>query len=555
MAIEEGIKYGITADVNGAVQGIQKVGKSFDKLGEQSKKISSLSFSFNQVLRETPAFAFSASTGILALSNNLPILFDNISAARKEGLSLGQVFKSLGAQFVSAGGLLSIGSLVFTIIAQNAQKAKKEAKEAAFEIKQAFDVIAQSTGGVQGEISKVNALASAVLNANLSYKERTRALEELKQVNKGYFGDLTLEEKSLTKLKGLVDEYTKALVANAVVKGFESEISRISQEIFRQEKVVKDAARSLEFYRQSVINTNSQALRELPKGIAAVNTQAVNASTQFDKAKTAYDEANGRLIELKNSYNELNQGIQNAVANQIKFKDTTVSGTKAIKEQIEAVKLLNKPFAQIRRDTPKPVNPATDEENKFSNPFQKTLPVLSEAQVKLREYYETLAAVQGLVQDGLTSAFRGFFDTLLEGGNAFGSFFSILGNIIKRLIAATLAAAALALVLSFIPGFSVGGLASGGGLSKFGQLFKNFGKTFGIPGFAEGGIVTGPTLAMVGEGRGPEAIIPLDKLNNLLGNMGGGSEVRVTGELRARGTDLVVALGNANKQYNRFYGG
>jgi len=39
-----------------------------------------------------------------------------------------------------------------------------------------------------------------------------------------------------------------------------------------------------------------------------------------------------------------------------------------------------------------------------------------------------------------------------------------------------------------------------------------------IPGLAEGGIVTRPTLAMVGEGGEPEAVIPLSKM----GQMGGG---------------------------------
>jgi len=33
---------------------------------------------------------------------------------------------------------------------------------------------------------------------------------------------------------------------------------------------------------------------------------------------------------------------------------------------------------------------------------------------------------------------------------------------------------------------------------------------------AEGGIVTGPTPAMIGE-AGPEAVIPLDRLNELVG--------------------------------------
>ena len=44
-----------------------------------------------------------------------------------------------------------------------------------------------------------------------------------------------------------------------------------------------------------------------------------------------------------------------------------------------------------------------------------------------------------------------------------------------------------------------------------------------IPYLAEGGITTGPTLAMIGEGREQEAVLPLSKLKGLL-NMQGGSQ-------------------------------
>ena len=47
-----------------------------------------------------------------------------------------------------------------------------------------------------------------------------------------------------------------------------------------------------------------------------------------------------------------------------------------------------------------------------------------------------------------------------------------------------------------------------------------------IPLLAEGGIVTGPTLAMIGEGRGPEAVIPLSKLGSM-GFGGGGASITV----------------------------
>lgn len=43
-----------------------------------------------------------------------------------------------------------------------------------------------------------------------------------------------------------------------------------------------------------------------------------------------------------------------------------------------------------------------------------------------------------------------------------------------------------------------------------------------LPRLAEGGIVMGPTMAMVGEGGEPEAVIPLSKLDSILNNEGGG---------------------------------
>jgi hypothetical protein len=70
-----------------------------------------------------------------------------------------------------------------------------------------------------------------------------------------------------------------------------------------------------------------------------------------------------------------------------------------------------------------------------------------------------------------------------------------------------------------------------------------------IPMLAEGGIVTGPTLAMIGEGNGPEAVIPLDRL----GSMGGGITVNVNGGL-ATSAEIGQAVVNAIRAYNRSAG-
>lgn len=63
-----------------------------------------------------------------------------------------------------------------------------------------------------------------------------------------------------------------------------------------------------------------------------------------------------------------------------------------------------------------------------------------------------------------------------------------------------------------------------------------------VPKFAEGGIVTSATLGVFGE-AGPEAVLPLDKLKDYIG----GNEVRVTGNIKASGKELVVVLDNYNR--------
>jgi hypothetical protein len=66
------------------------------------------------------------------------------------------------------------------------------------------------------------------------------------------------------------------------------------------------------------------------------------------------------------------------------------------------------------------------------------------------------------------------------------------------------------------------------GIDKAAGPWVNFGSIpdVKLPRLAEGGIVTGPTIAMIGEGREPEAVIPLSKLGSF-GVGGGGNTITV----------------------------
>jgi hypothetical protein len=68
-----------------------------------------------------------------------------------------------------------------------------------------------------------------------------------------------------------------------------------------------------------------------------------------------------------------------------------------------------------------------------------------------------------------------------------------------------------------------------------------------IPRLAEGGIVSSPTLALIGE-AGPEAVVPLDRINN-----GGGITINVTGGL-ATSAEIGESVVNALRAYSRSAG-
>lgn len=73
--------------------------------------------------------------------------------------------------------------------------------------------------------------------------------------------------------------------------------------------------------------------------------------------------------------------------------------------------------------------------------------------------------------------------------------------------------------------------------------------------FADGGIVYGETFARVGEYAGantnPEVIAPLNKLKDILGDRSGGGELRLAGEFKIRGKDLVYIIDKQTRYNNR----
>jgi hypothetical protein len=135
-----------------------------------------------------------------------------------------------------------------------------------------------------------------------------------------------------------------------------------------------------------------------------------------------------------------------------------------------------------------------------------------------------------------------------ELGEAFGELFGSIISGEKRATQAILAgigrqisaiiqkgiANAVASSLSLPPPFGIIAAAAAGGAAA--ALFRSLLSKVGIPALAEGGIVSSPTLSLIGE-AGPEAVIPLNQLDSIVGE----KTIRIVGETRLDGRDIVIA--------------
>jgi hypothetical protein len=173
--------------------------------------------------------------------------------------------------------------------------------------------------------------------------------------------------------------------------------------------------------------------------------------------------------------------------------------------------------------------------------------MIGQARAGLQELVAPLNVIRGAAE-GMGRAFGDSFRGLISGSmtakEALASFFQATADafmematqIITQLITITILES-LSKIFSSASGLSgAGALGSSGvpdisgtpisgaglGLGSIGTPGSTAGFSGFLPGFAAGGIVTRPTLAMVGEGGEPEAIIPFSKMNAAMSNWADG---------------------------------
>jgi hypothetical protein len=231
---EEADLHRLTNEINIYQSALKKVDANIQKntrnVGNYASGWNGLGNSINQLTREMPAFANSAQTGFMALSNNLPILFDEINRvkqANKDLISQGQPIKSTFLQIAGAilswQTLLSVGVTLLTVYGAkiwDSVSGSKEKKKALEAEKKALDEKIQAEQRSNEEIgqsiaqeqNRARILFEIAKNEDVRDSKRNSALKELRERYGKYLKDLTDQEILAGKTAEAEERLNEALV-------------------------------------------------------------------------------------------------------------------------------------------------------------------------------------------------------------------------------------------------------------------------------------------------------------------------------------------------------
>ena len=207
------------------------VGKHTRNVGNYASSWNGLGNSINQLTREAPAFANSVQTGFMALSNNIPILTDELGvliaknkALQADGKPTQSILKTVAGAFFSWQTAISLGVTILTVYGAklvdmamglgNVQKALKSLEQAQ---KDSDNRISDTTRNIEAQT------AIAIANAKMrgaSQKELddlTLTGQKNKLLNLQKERDLLVADAALVEQynakrgKNIVNQYTKEL--------------------------------------------------------------------------------------------------------------------------------------------------------------------------------------------------------------------------------------------------------------------------------------------------------------------------------------------------------
>lgn len=310
-------------------------------VGNYTSHWNGLNASVQQVARELPSLAVGWNAFFLAISNNLPIMANEIKRARDEFKALqesGQkgvpVWKQLTKSILNWQTALVVGITLLSVYGkdimnwiENLFKAKEVTGDLIdYENKL---LIARQKGiqDISRETTKLDLLYKTTQDTNKSMKERLAAANALQKMSPDYLGNMKKESILAGEAKEAYMQLRKELVASAIARAQLDEMTKIAAQ--RYKAWVKERNAYVSYLRsENELSKNNSDLQK---------TITLNAKKQWENAKDSlsdYDKALKGMSEsidvdaLVNDSNDANKKEAEEYANYMKNIESELTKTR-----------------------------------------------------------------------------------------------------------------------------------------------------------------------------------------------------------------------------------
>ncbi len=432
--------------------------------------------------------------------------------------------------------------------------------------------------------TQVDFTSDAIQNYILSLGDLKGVSGAMVGISNTLGGQISNLGDSFDKMKDTIGDALMPVLTSVINKfkglfGMITDLLNPNQALIDDFKEAKDAVDNLEearfalseTQRKLVEITNERKRQRLAELENEISVETDNLTSKIQRQGEVLDIENQKLKKLSDLLIELN-GNQNTTAKSLEFQtDRFLKQNEVVKEAQKEFDTLTKELSEFNRKVNEIKNPTKDlsdattqiatDNISYNTSLKETIPLttqLSEslniASLNTRDYLSSVQDTSeaqkqfALISNIVTTGMNLMFDAL-SNPDAFSTFLKSIQQVVIQLLKQLAIMIAIAAVMAAIGGTSfksafklVAGFGGGGGGSGGGMG--------GILGFANGGIVTKPVMGMIGEAGQSEAVIPLNRLPQMVGAIGGNQK----GEFVLKGQDLILALERAGDFRSRVTG-
>lgn len=322
----------------------QASGRFQRNVGNYSSAFNGLGMSIQQIARELPTLSMGANMFFLAISNNLPIFFDEVQRARKEYTAyiaelkkgntdvqkVAPVWKQIASGIFSWNTALTVGVTLLTVYGKDIVEfvsglfnAEKQLDATAEAQKRLNESQTEGIKNAQSELLKLNLLSREAEDESKHRSDRLKAVSELQRLYPDYLGNIDKEKI----LAGDVSNIYKTLAGNilnaAKAKAQFEEATKAAQEAVELEKTFRNLSKESPLF-NLFPDDDAAYIESINNRIKLVEEEAriITENAKLTGRRGDISTQNKELVklnEIKNAYTQWQDKIKetNEIASNI----------------------------------------------------------------------------------------------------------------------------------------------------------------------------------------------------------------------------------------------